>query len=87
MIYNLIACSSSKARRTARTNCPPRASESESSCSLTTGNPHLPKAPPTRISVARPSNVFPVLMQETEVDPLEFPKNDFASMHDLELIA
>lgn len=26
-------------------------------------------------------------MQETEVDPLEFPKNDFASIHDLDLIA
>lgn len=26
-------------------------------------------------------------MPETEVDPLEFPKNDFASLHDLELIA
>lgn len=26
-------------------------------------------------------------MLETEVDPLEFPKTDFASIHDLELIA
>jgi hypothetical protein len=27
------------------------------------------------------------LNAETEVDPLEFPKTDFASIHDLDLIA